>query len=717
MENEKTQLGFLTEKSIQEIQDSLSAEKQLRPLEKYARTVAVELIKEFRERIKDGFELSDVIASVRHEIYSMGILEPLQLDQDAENEAKEVQSDKYQKYLQRKTSKCLRALGQFEEGKRNQILGLIRARFLKLDTEKAAREYFDQETGELKICIDGDTPIDVLLTIVALAEEAENSQETSTDTTVKKFEIKKPESLYLAKSSAQEHLIRRLISSNEKTIKKGNELFNLKFIQAVIDQMPDSLSKGRIGEKGAGVLMAYAGMEKNTPEFDAEFAKDHNLSLESLKKKLSETVAFEENQSYFLGSGTFQSFLKENDIGEASIIKDKYKCNQKLSEEDFEKLRQKILGGHFPRHVERQLKILFMEHLYGKPIICRSSSKLEDLLGASFAGKYKSIELANSSGDPEQDFERFLTAIKEVYASTFNPDAMEYRKVQNLLYKDEEMGILVQLLNGQQHGKFFYPDLSAVTYSRATVSTGSNPKEGLLRIGVGLGEGVVEKDEGIVTSLRSPKIRGVKPKQQELLTVLDMGTQTKKQMSWKEVLAQQGLSPAVISNTIRRYDHDNDYWMDCSTNDPMAKSGKMHLRGVIEDTQVPLMLDYITQKLKYIFEHDVDCEFTIEYGTDKQEKFKWIIKLVQCRPMNLPENLRPSKAPESVPAENILMHATECINGTFAKNLTHIFYIDPKIYKDGTYPTLVGQAATYLEQITLVVLIYILQRSAYYNHV
>ena len=50
-----------------------------------------------------------------------------------------------------------------------------------------------------------------------------------------------------------------------------------------------------------------------------------------------------------------------------------------------------------------------------KPLIVRSSSLLEDSLGSAFAGKYKSLFVANQ-GTKRERLEALVDAIVEVYA-------------------------------------------------------------------------------------------------------------------------------------------------------------------------------------------------------------------------------------------------------------------------------------------------------------
>jgi len=67
-----------------------------------------------------------------------------------------------------------------------------------------------------------------------------------------------------------------------------------------------------------------------------------------------------------------------------------------------------------------------LDELGERPLIVRSSSLLEDRIGAAFSGKYCSLFLANQ-GLKQKRLEAVLDAIAEVYASMFGPDPMEYR--------------------------------------------------------------------------------------------------------------------------------------------------------------------------------------------------------------------------------------------------------------------------------------------------
>lgn len=64
-----------------------------------------------------------------------------------------------------------------------------------------------------------------------------------------------------------------------------------------------------------------------------------------------------------------------------------------------------------------------LEYFGQFPIIVRSSSLLEDGFGNAFAGKYESIFCANQ-GSLEQRYRQFEEAVRRIFASTVNEDAL-----------------------------------------------------------------------------------------------------------------------------------------------------------------------------------------------------------------------------------------------------------------------------------------------------
>ena len=121
-------------------------------------------------------------------------------------------------------------------------------------------------------------------------------------------------------------------------------------------------------------------------------------------------------------------------------------------------LAERLNGGSFP-HPIRQQFMRMLDYFGQSPIIVRSSSLLEDNFGNAFAGKYESIFLTNQ-GSPEERCVEFERAVRRVYASMMNPDALEYRMKRGLLGRDEQMSLLIQRVSGDRRDGWFFPLLA-----------------------------------------------------------------------------------------------------------------------------------------------------------------------------------------------------------------------------------------------------------------
>ncbi|UCF14526.1 MAG: hypothetical protein JSW59_14015 [Phycisphaerales bacterium] len=94
------------------------------------------------------------------------------------------------------------------------------------------------------------------------------------------------------------------------------------------------------------------------------------------------------------------------------------RMEQKTKEGHFKvasELREKLLTGKFPHQICEQFREM-IEYFGQSPIIVRSSSLLEDAFGNAFAGKHESLFCVNQ-GDPDERYQRFEEAVRQVYAS------------------------------------------------------------------------------------------------------------------------------------------------------------------------------------------------------------------------------------------------------------------------------------------------------------
>ncbi len=135
-----------------------------------------------------------------------------------------------------------------------------------------------------------------------------------------------------------------------------------------------------------------------------------------------------------------------------------------------------------------------LEYFGQSPIIVRSSSLLEDAYGNAFSGKYESVFLANQ-GTPKERLDGFLEAVRRVYTSTMNQEALAYRAHWGLLERDEQMAVLVQRVSGSVYGEMVLPSVAgvALSFNPYVWNREIDPRAGMMRLVFGLGTRAVDR--------------------------------------------------------------------------------------------------------------------------------------------------------------------------------------------------------------------------------
>jgi pyruvate, water dikinase len=235
---------------------------------------------------------------------------------------------------------------------------------------------------------------------------------------------------------------------------------------------------GSIGGKALGMLVARAILRTEAP---------------ALASRL------EVHDSFFVGAEVFVTFLVRNGvwwIREAQKTQEGFM--RKLAEG-----REKILEGRFPPDILLQFEGM-LDYFGERPCIVRSSSILEDARGNAFSGKYESVFLVNR-GSREERMEALLDAVRRVYASVLDPDALLYRKNRALLDSEERMSLLIMRVSGRRREHLFFPQAAGVglSYNPWCWHPDIDPEDGMTRLVFGLGTRAVDRPADDYTRLVS----------------------------------------------------------------------------------------------------------------------------------------------------------------------------------------------------------------------
>ncbi|HRX27667.1 MAG TPA: PEP/pyruvate-binding domain-containing protein, partial [Aminivibrio sp.] len=142
------------------------------------------------------------------------------------------------------------------------------------------------------------------------------------------------------------------------------------------------------------------------------------------------------------------------------------------------------------------------------PVVVRSSSRLEDSLKHSFAGKYMSTFLINGPDQPlSHRVDAVLEQMKRIYARNYFPTAASYRRKHGL--PEDEMGLILMRMAGKWRGRYFYPAMAGVGFSRnyRRWTTRIRAEDGVLRIVFGLGTLSTKRGYARTFSLSNPMLR------------------------------------------------------------------------------------------------------------------------------------------------------------------------------------------------------------------
>jgi len=454
-------------------------------------------------------------------------------------------------------------------------------------------------------------------------------------------------------------LIRKFFSSQLDYIRIAKKYTAIEDFFEIIDRIIYTAdSRGRLGGKSAGLFLAENIIRKSEDSTDL---------LKEIKTP----------RSWYITSDVILSFLKYNNMDE--IVEQKYKDIKQVRME-YPYVVRTFKNGSFPPEIVQMLSMM-LDEFEDKPLIVRSSSLLEDSLGAAFSGKYKSLFLANQ-GSKRERLEDLTDAIAEVYSSTFGPDPIQYRAERNLLDFSEGMGIIIQEVVGNRIGDYFLPAFAGVSFSRNDFRWSSRIKreDGLMRVVPGLGTRAVDRiseDYPVLIAPGQPSLKvNVTPEEVVYYSprkadLINMKTKSFETVDIRELIREHGSELPLFSRIVSRYEEGHLKTPLAMNIDYEKDDLVVTFDGMINKTKLIEQMDGILNLLSDKLQTSVDVEFAHD-GSD--------LYLLQCRPQSFSEDSSPAAIPKDLPGERILFSAHRYISNGRVPDLTHIVYVDPEKY-------------------------------------
>ena len=458
-------------------------------------------------------------------------------------------------------------------------------------------------------------------------------------------------------------LIKRMISDQLPVIGVAKNVLSISDLRHVYQKR---IGGGKIGGKAAGIVLAWKILQQKDPEFGPDISPQINIP-----------------DSYFIGSEVVYEFNHQNRL--ARYMNQKYRPIDEIRAE-YPQIIQNYLQGQLPESIiDRLREVLF--NFGNSPIIVRSSSLLEDNFGYSFAGKYTSVFCANQ-GNEEENLQDLMLAIKRVYASLSSPDALLYRKKNNLIDYDERMSIIVQAVQGHHYQQYFLPAVAGVAFSKNPFrwSPKIRREDGFLRIVWGLGTRAVNRvanDYPRLVALSHPQLRPDTTVQAErqysqwLVDVIDLKSNSFETKPVDEILKADYPDLPTIASVDK-----GDYLQEIFAPGMLADKDEYVLtfNKLIGDQRFIKIMRTALQRLEQAYGRPVDVEFAIEVFQERGLS-NYRLHVLQCRPMSQRFQNFEVTMPENVADNNIMFSSNWLVPDGQIENIRYIIYIDPTIYR------------------------------------
>ncbi len=420
------------------------------------------------------------------------------------------------------------------------------------------------------------------------------------------------------------------------------------------------IGEGKIGGKAGGLLLAWRILRTVLPR-DAGRMVIPN--------------------SFFIGADVFQSFLTDNRL---DYSHQKYKPLDQARLE-YPAIQKEFLRRRLPEEVEDRLREI-IRGAGSTPLIVRSSSLLEDGVGTAFAGKYESVFCPNQ-GTPQENLRHLAAAVRRVYASVFNPDALFYRRRMGLLESDERMAVMIQEVQGSAYRGAFFPILAGVAFSHSPIVWDSRlrKEEGFCRLVMGLGTRAVARvaeDYPRLVMLSHPALRpentpaDIRRYSQKQADVIDLSAGEISSRPVADLLGSDFPALRWLASVDR-----GDTVMPVFSIGPelVPERTILTMDNFLQQSGFVGLLKGVLPALARAYGVPVDVEFAVTLDPESV-KPEMRFHLLQCRAQTGVEGGAAGRIPKGIAAEDKFFVATRVVPQGAVRQVEAVCYVDPERY-------------------------------------
>ena len=532
---------------------------------------------------------------------------------------------------------------------RNQLTDLLFSRHLSFELLEALIGEVMEERGiptlDLHLTINPElAPLDLVFEQALTIEQMPEAEQAN-------YEARLEESRVV--------LTRTMISDQLRFINIAKEWFSISDLAEIRRRV---IGAGRIGGKAAGMLLAQ-----------------HILKNDS---ELNALPYLSTPESYFIASDEMYTFMSINNL--IRWNDQKYK-NEAEMRSQYPAIVEEFKRGTFPPDILDQLQTMLIK-IGNKPLIVRSSSLLEDNFGTSFAGKYESIFCPNQLSLRE-NLQDLTQAIARIYASVLNPNALLYRRTKGLLDYDERMALLIQVVEGEQYGRYLMPHGAGVAFSRNLYRWAPQirAEDGFVRLVWGLGTRAVDRvgnDYPRLIALSHPALRpsndakSIRRYSQQFIDLIDLKDNSFKTLPVHDVMDAD--YPPL--RYLAQEEEDGDFLSIRSTVIKDTNKLALTFDELLRRTPFAERMRIILHSLEMAYHSPVDVEFTLHIETDASGRPNLSITLLQCRPQSHLSETNIEVIPAGLKEKDIVFSTDFMVPQGNIQKVDYVIYVAPKEY-------------------------------------
>jgi hypothetical protein len=454
-------------------------------------------------------------------------------------------------------------------------------------------------------------------------------------------------------------LIRTMISDHLAYVKIAKDWFKITDLKRIRSH---KIGHGKIGGKAAGMLLA------------ARILRE--VSDDDIRSSLRIP------ESYYVGADLTYAFMTLNNL--MNWADQKYKLDDQIRD-DYPNLQREFLAGEFPPDIIEKFSAL-LSTVGNKPLIVRSSSLLEDNFGTSFAGKYESHFCPNQ-GTPDENLHNLTQAIKKIYASILNPDALLYRRAKGLLDYDERMAIMIQVVEGEEFGSYFLPHAAGVAFSRNLYrwSPQIRRDDGFMRMVWGLGTRAVDRvgnDYPRLVALSHPllhpesSIKKIKRYSQQYVDLINIENNQFESKPIDQVLTARY---PVLRYLVQKDQGGYLAPLRFALREKNVGNLVLTFDGLLRRTPLAKKMSTMLQTLEKHYRSPVDTEFTVKIDSPSSSQPKVKITLLQCRPQSHLQEID-AQLPRNLHDKDIIFSTCRMAPQGRVSDIRYVLFVSPEGY-------------------------------------